>query len=180
MISLSELADYVMPIVPAKTSDFALVFGTRHGVEVLYERAMALGVPQEAMLLECNARNTGENVLMTRELLRGHPRLSKAASVLAVGKISSIRRYLMTIAQHMPHLSTSMYPVNFYGVGREQWHTDPAFHARVMAEYKKIPAYLQAGYLTEIKIDTALSLPRTSMPSPLLFGTAATCVSIRR
>lgn len=186
MTSLSEMAEYVMPNVPAKTSDFALVFGTRHGVdafasaiseiwssgltstivisgghteggarteaEVLCERAVALGVPHESMLLEPNARNTGENVLMTRELLRGHPRLSQAASVLAVGKICSIRRYLMTIARHMPHLSTSMYPVNYFDVEREKWYADSAFHARVVAEYKKIPAYLKAGYLTEITI----------------------------
>jgi uncharacterized SAM-binding protein YcdF (DUF218 family) len=184
MTQYDEIAGYVMPHVPAQPSDFALVFGTRHGVEafadaiaeiwssrltsvivisggqtagetrpeadVLCELAVARGVPRESMLLERRACNTGENVLMTRDLIAADQRLASAKSVLAVGKISAVRRYLMTMARHMAHLRASMYAVNHYNVAREQWYTHPEFRARVLAEYQKIPAYLDAGYLTEI------------------------------
>jgi hypothetical protein len=181
-----EIAAYVMPNVPAEPSDFALVFGTRHGVDafadaiadiwslkltsvivisggstagdekpeadILCELAVSRGVPRQAMLLERNACNTGENVLMTRDLIANDERLAQVKSVLAVGKICSARRYLMTIKRHLAHMRASMYAVNYFNVSRGQWHTDPEFRARVLSEHEKIPKYLDAGYLSEISV----------------------------
>jgi len=184
MSQYDEIADYVMPTVPAQPSDFALVFGTRHGLgafataianiwrlqltsvivisggptagdtrpeaDVLCELAVSRGVPRQAILLERRACNTGENVRLTRELITHDGRLAQAKSVLAVGKICSTRRYLMTIKRHMRQLRASMYAVNYFKVARELWHTDPEFRERVLSERRKIPAYLDAGYLTEL------------------------------
>jgi hypothetical protein len=76
--------------------------------------------------------------------------LEEIKSVLVIGKICSLRRYLMTLERHWPGLIVSACPVNYFGVAKNRWHTHPDFRARVLAEFEKIPAYLQQGFLREL------------------------------
>ncbi|MNV80497.1 hypothetical protein D3C71_1741060 [compost metagenome] len=77
--------------------------------------------------------------------------VSAIRSVLAIGKICSTRRYLMTLERHWPGLQLSCWGVNYFGVPAEKWHESDEFRTRVMGEYAKIPRYLASDFLTELK-----------------------------
>ena len=71
--------------------------------ELLAERAMELGVPEEAILIEGKSTNTGENVSFTRALLEKHGK--KLTSAIAVQKPYMERRAYATIAKQWDELS---------------------------------------------------------------------------
>lgn len=118
--------------------------------EVISERLLQMGVPRDVMILEKSATNTGENVTFSRKKLAETMALEDIKSVLVIGKICSLRRYLMTMERHWPGLVLSAAPVNFFGVDKKQWHTHPDFRARVLAEFEKIPDYLRRDFLREL------------------------------
>lgn len=129
--------------------------GATHGkgeteADVIGEMLVQLGVPQDIMILEKSATNTGENVIFGRRKLSENVALEQIQSVLVIGKICSLRRYLMTLERHWPGLRVSASPVNFFGVDKEHWHTHTDFRARVLDEFQKIPVYLQRDYLREL------------------------------
>lgn len=64
------------------------------------ERAIELGVPAEAVLVETRATNTGENITFTRDLLAAHG--IPAPSVLAVTKPYEERRVHATARKLWP------------------------------------------------------------------------------
>jgi len=118
--------------------------------EVIAERLLQMGVPEDVMILEKSATNTGENVIFSRRKLAETMALDDIKSVLVIGKICSLRRYLMTLERHWPGLVLSAAPVNFFGVNKAHWHTHADFRARVLAEFEKIPDYLQRDFLREL------------------------------
>lgn len=118
--------------------------------EVMAARLEALGVPAGALILETEAMNTGENVRFGRARVAQEMDIAAVRSVLVIGKICSTRRYLMTLARHWPGPRLSVCPVNYFGVAADRWHEHDEFRHRVMKEYDKIPAYLDAGFLQEI------------------------------
>jgi uncharacterized SAM-binding protein YcdF (DUF218 family) len=74
----------------------------RPEAEVFAERAVARGVPREKILLESRSTNTGENVVLTRELLAGqgiHPR-----KLIAVQKPYMERRTFATFGARWPEV----------------------------------------------------------------------------
>jgi len=72
-----------------------------HGEAVHYrEHALALGVPDDAILVEPHARNTGENIAFVRSLLRD--RGISPASVMLVSKPYMERRAYATCRKQWP------------------------------------------------------------------------------
>jgi uncharacterized SAM-binding protein YcdF (DUF218 family) len=66
------------------------------------ERAMELGVPADAILVEPRARNTGENIRFSRALLEEHR--SAVSSVLLVSKPYEERRAYATARKLWPEV----------------------------------------------------------------------------
>ncbi|MFJ9995194.1 YdcF family protein [Streptomyces werraensis] len=66
------------------------------------ERAMELGVPAEAILVEPRARNTGENIRFSRELLEGQQVI--VSSALLVSKPYEERRAYATARKLWPEV----------------------------------------------------------------------------
>jgi len=122
----------------------------RPEAEVIGARLVELGMPPSALVLETAATNTGENVILGRTALAARMEMTDVGSVLAIGKACAMRRYLMTLERHWPGLALSGCPVNYFGVARDCWHEHPEFRARVLAEYEKIPGYLERGFLSEL------------------------------
>ena len=118
--------------------------------EVIAEQLVALGVPQNVLILETEAMNTGENVRFGREKVAEVMDLSVIRSVVVIGKICSTRRYLMTLQKHWPGLSLSICQINYFGIPAARWYEHEEFHARVLGEFNKIPRYLAEGFLEEI------------------------------
>jgi len=123
----------------------------RTEAEVIAERLVALGIPASILILEPAATNTGENVLLGRARIAETIGLEHIDSLLVIGKVCAMRRYLMTLARHWPEPRLSAHPVNYFGLPAERWHEHDEFRARVLGEFGKIPGYIEQGFLREIE-----------------------------
>jgi uncharacterized SAM-binding protein YcdF (DUF218 family) len=121
--------------------------------EIIAERLVQLGMPQESLILEKAATNTGENVIFSRRLAEETLGEGSVQSLLVIGKVCSMRRYLMTLERHWPQPRRFACAVNYFGVERERWHEHEEFRRRVLAEFTKIPEYLKQGFLREVDLD---------------------------
>jgi uncharacterized SAM-binding protein YcdF (DUF218 family) len=120
---------------------------------VLARRMVAVGVPEAAILTEHAATNTGENVIFSLPLLDDRIGLANIRSLIAVGKLCTSRRYLMTLQRHWPEVEKMLVPVNWFGVPREDWHLHDHSRRRVLSEYRKIEPYKAAGFIAEWPAD---------------------------
>jgi uncharacterized SAM-binding protein YcdF (DUF218 family) len=117
---------------------------------VIAGRLVELGVPASILILETEATNTGENVILGRRKVAQAMDIAQVDSVLVIGKVCAMRRYLMTLARHWPGVEVSACAINYFGLPAERWHEHDEFRARVLAEFHKIPHYLQQGFLREL------------------------------
>jgi uncharacterized SAM-binding protein YcdF (DUF218 family) len=117
---------------------------------VIAERLVELGMPAAILILECAATNTGENVILGRCKVAETIDLAQVDSVLVIGKVCAMRRYLMTLARHWPGVAVSACAINYFGLPLERWHEHAEFRARVLAEFHKIPRYLEQDFLREL------------------------------
>lgn len=122
----------------------------RPEADVIAERLIALGMPPSLLILEREATNTGQNVILGRRKVAEYLNLADIDSILVIGKVCAMRRYLMTLARHWPGVAVSACPINYFGLPAERWHEHDEFRARVLAEYDKIPHYLQQDFLREL------------------------------
>jgi uncharacterized SAM-binding protein YcdF (DUF218 family) len=118
---------------------------------VIAERLIQLGIPASILILECEALNTGDNVILGRRKVAQHLDLATVDSVLVIGKVCAMRRYLMTLARHWPDITVSACAINYFGLPAERWHEHDEFRRRVLAEFHKIPHYLQQDFLRELE-----------------------------
>jgi uncharacterized SAM-binding protein YcdF (DUF218 family) len=123
--------------------------------DVIARRLVQLGMPPESLILETAATNTGENVIFSRRLAEQTLGEGSVHSLLVIGKVCSMRRYLMTLERHWPQPRRFACAVNYFGVERERWHEHEEFRRRVLAEFTKIPEYLKQGFLREVDLDGA-------------------------
>jgi len=182
-VKRQQIIDYVAPNVLLFPTKCALAFGTQHGLpkfgadilllfqqgyfqtliisggftthskaseaSVLCDLLNARGIPKSAILIEEHAANTAENVIFTREKFK-HLAVEE---LLLIGKISSKRRYLMTVRKQWPAIrKVCCHGVNYFSCPADQWWKDREFRTRVIAEYRKIPRYIEKGFISEISI----------------------------
>ena len=117
---------------------------------VLYNKLVDRGVNESCIICERNSKNTGENVQLSLPLIKQRIAFDRVRSIIAVGKISSSRRYLMTLERYWPGPKKMILPINYFGVPENRWFEDTEFRSRVMNEWDKIPRYLAMGFLKEI------------------------------
>jgi uncharacterized SAM-binding protein YcdF (DUF218 family) len=117
---------------------------------VIAERLIELGMPASVLILECEAMNTGDNVILGRRKVAQTMDVNEVDSVLVIGKVCAMRRYLMTLARHWPGITVSACAINYFGLPIERWHQHDEFRSRVLAEFHKIPQYLQQDFLREL------------------------------
>lgn len=118
---------------------------------IIAERLVELGIPASILILECEALNTGDNVILGRRKVAQEMDLAGIDNVLVIGKVCAMRRYLMTLARHWPEVSVSACAINYFGLPAERWHEHDEFRRRVLAEFHKIPQYLQQDFLRELE-----------------------------
>lgn len=177
-----QIISYVAPHIKLFPTQYALVFGTRHGVstfahdtaslyrqgyfkklvisggftsgnqseaQVIFRELRMLEVPAHVMLLEEAATNTGENVAFSRAMLAG----LEITEVLLIGKISSKRRYLMTMRKQWPTVGhICCHGVNYFSSDEQHWWRDKDFRERVINEIRKTRSYLHQGLISEVSI----------------------------
>jgi uncharacterized SAM-binding protein YcdF (DUF218 family) len=190
-LARENIYSYVAPGLKLFPTEYALVFGTRHGLETFaaqtsflfragyFRRIIVSGgvtaegqpseaqqlcrtlldcrVPKDALIVEDKSRHTGENVMLSRSLMR----TASIEELFLIGKLSSKRRYLMTVRKQWPEIRRMCcYGVNYFSCDETVWWTDREFRSRVISEYRKIPYYLERGFIVEISIADGIVLDR--------------------
>jgi len=178
-----QIISYVSPYVALFPTRYALEFGTRHGTSAftddilsLYHRGyftnliisggitqqsapseawticqalVARGIPGDSIVLEDKATNTGENVAFSRARLKD----LGITEMLLIGKISSKRRYIMTVRKQWPEIGRiCCHGVNYFPCDEEHWWKNEEFRKRVISECRKIRSYVEKGFISEISI----------------------------
>jgi uncharacterized SAM-binding protein YcdF (DUF218 family) len=180
--SEGDLIQYLSPETDIFSCQLALLFGSRHAQDALAseasrlfregyfkrlivsggntmngriseareiaERLIVRGIPLECLTLEEKASNTGENVIYSR-VLAGE----SVSELFVIGKVYAKRRYAMTIRAQWPEIrKLSCFDVNYFGVAKRDWQSHREMRDRILSEARKIPIYLERGYLKEVQV----------------------------
>ena len=124
--------------------------GPQDEAAVLSRLMIEAGVPRDVILTEHDATNTGENVVFSLPILQSRLGLDNIRSVIALGKVCTSARYLMTLERHWPGVRKMLAPVNYFSHPVEEWPQRPEMRAKVLAEWSKIEPYKAAGYIVEL------------------------------
>jgi uncharacterized SAM-binding protein YcdF (DUF218 family) len=174
---------YVSLYISLFPTTYALVFGTRHGItkfaddilnlynqayfknpiisggvthgsihseaSIMFQALVKRGVPEKFLILEDRARNSGQNVAFGREQVKD----LGIKELLLIGKISSKRRYVMTVRKQWPEIRRiCCYGVNYFSCAEEYWWKDREFRNRVISECRKIRSYIEKRLICDISI----------------------------
>ena len=121
----------------------------RSECEIIKAAMVARGIPPERILEEHRSTNTGENVIFSLPIIEAAVGLKNIRSVICLGNSWTARRYPMTLHRHWPEVEKMLVTVDSFETPRARWHTDPAFRARVLAEWDKIEPYKAKGFIAE-------------------------------
>ena len=121
----------------------------RSECEIIKAAMVARGIPPERILEEHRSTNTGENVIFSLPVIEAAIGLKNIRSVICLGNSWTARRYPMTLHRHWPEVEKMLVTVDSFETPRARWHTDPAFRARVLAEWDKIEPYKAKGFIAE-------------------------------
>lgn len=116
----------------------------------LRRRMIAEGIPAGAILIETEARHSGENVMLSLPILEREIGLARIRSVIAVGQFHTSRRYLMTLERYWPGIEKMLVTVESHGIGRADWHRHPEFISLIRGEMARIEPYLARNIIAEI------------------------------
>ena len=106
----------------------------------IFQVLVKRGISEDRIVLEDKATNSGENVLFSRAKVRD----LDITEILLTGKISSKRRYIMTVRKQWPEIRRiCCYGVNYFSCAEEYWWKDREFRKRVISECRKIRSYIQ-------------------------------------
>src|SRR5579864_4610545 len=129
--------------------------GNESEASTLYQLLLSRGIPEQAMIREHKAMNTLQNVTFSREKVRNFG----IADLLLIGKICSKRRYIMTVRKQWPEIKkVCCHGVNYFSYPVEQWWKDREFRARVISECRKIPGYIEKGFISDVSIVNGIVL----------------------
>ena len=116
------------------------------------EKLIDDGIPEQDVITEEEATNTGENVVFSKRIIEEKIGLKNIRSIIAVGKIHAGRRYLMTLERHFPKDVKKMLAVyNEFETPICRWFENKEFADRVLKEWQVIPEYLGKGWIAEIE-----------------------------
>lgn len=108
------------------------------------------GVPEAVIHCEHRAMNTGENVIFSLPILEDRIGLANIGSLIAVGKLHTSVRYLMTLQRHWPAVRKMLVAVNYHDEPPETWWRHPDLRAQILKEWNKIAPYRAAGFIADL------------------------------
>jgi uncharacterized SAM-binding protein YcdF (DUF218 family) len=107
------------------------------------------GIPDDIILLEPRATNTGENVTFSLPIIERQIGLANIRSLIALGKVCTSIRYLMTLERHWPEVRKMLYAVNYFDHLVAEWDRHPYARKRILAEWMKIEPYKAKGFIID-------------------------------
>lgn len=117
------------------------------------KRAIEMGVPKEAILIENNSTNTGENILFTQKLLQQHH--LDPQSFIVVQKPYMERRSYATFKKHWPDkkLAVTSPQISFEDYPNNEIPMERVIH--IMAgDLQRIKYYPEKGFQIPMEIPT--------------------------
>src|SRR6185369_2518740 len=111
---------------------------------VLRRLLLRADVPEAAILIEPRATNTGENVVFSLPIIDAQIGRSNIKSVIALGKVCTSVRYLMTLQRHWPEVEKMLVAVNYFGHPIAQWPEHAVTRERILREWRKLEPYKAA------------------------------------
>ncbi|MGY3611272.1 MULTISPECIES: YdcF family protein [unclassified Bradyrhizobium] len=116
---------------------------------IIKREMVARGMPEEKILEEHRAMNTGENVIFSLPVIDAALGLKNVRSVICLGNTWTARRYAMTLQRHWPEVEKMLVTIDAFATPRALWHTNPEFRRRVLREWDKIESYKARGFIAE-------------------------------
>jgi uncharacterized SAM-binding protein YcdF (DUF218 family) len=105
------------------------------------------GIPDDIILLESHATNTGENVTFSLPIIERQIGLANIRSLIALGKVCTSVRYLMTLERHWPEVRKMLCAVNYFDHPVAEWDRHPYARKRILAEW--IEPYKAKGFIVD-------------------------------
>lgn len=125
---------------------------TRTEAAVMRDELAARAVPRSRILIEERATNTGENVAYSLPILDRAIGLGNISNLIAVGKLCTSRRYLMTLEKHWPGVRKMFLPIHYHDVPPERWMDHAELRARILGEWRRIVPYFEQGFIAEVDL----------------------------
>jgi len=117
--------------------------------DVLRRALLLADVPDHVILIEPRATNTGENVIFSLPIIDAQIGRNNVNSVIALGKVCTSVRYLMTLQRHWPEVEKMLVAVNYFGHPIAQWPQHAVTRERILSEWHKLEPYKRAGFIAD-------------------------------
>jgi uncharacterized SAM-binding protein YcdF (DUF218 family) len=117
--------------------------------EIMAGLMVERGMPDDIILREDRAKNTGENVIFSLPIIDAALGLASIRGVICLGNSWTARRYPMTLHRHWPDVEKMLVTVDSFATPRALWHTDAEFARRMLHEWHKIEPYKARGFIAE-------------------------------
>ncbi len=127
--------------------------GTIPEAEIMKEKALSLGVPEEVILTEQESNNTTENILCSMLVLERKFLLQNIERLIIVSSPFHIQRLSLTLSRYMPKwIKYSFCYDDNSPVSRDNWMNHPEAKKRVEHEAKGIIFYARNKYIDDKEI----------------------------
>lgn len=169
-MGIDSIVEYIFnPSINDHSPCSLLVLGTSHGIDVFCEEVLiryrqhhykhiiisgykgeaqtiahnleSLGIPKSKMILEHQARNTLENFLLSKPLIKQ----ANIQHLHILGKLYALPRIKLTAYKHLTETKLSFISVDFHEVSAKNWYNNPAFVEKLRNEFVKIKKYAAQG-----------------------------------
>jgi hypothetical protein len=122
--------------------------------ELLKQKAMEQGIPEEDILIENLSQHTKENVLASLLVMDRALYLHNIRRVLVVTTLFHMRRFHLTLKTFMPYwIEYSLCPVNDNTTRMDNWYHSPMGRKRVQLETSKLIKYVQQGVIVDEDVE---------------------------
>ena len=158
-LSIDERLEVAVKLFKDNRAPFILFSGGKgkKGVvaeaKVMKEKAISLGIPEEAILTEEESYNTTENVLCSMLVLERKFLLQNIKRLIVVSSPFHIQRLSLTISRYMPRwIDYSFCYDEDSPTSRKNWLNDPIIKKRVEKEANGIVYYAKNKYIDDKEI----------------------------
>lgn len=158
-LSIDERLEVAVKLFKDNRAPFILFSGGKgkKGVvaeaKVMKEKAISLGIPEEAILTEEDSYNTTENVLCSMLVLERKFLLQNIKRLIVVSSPFHIQRLSLTISRYMPRwIDYSFCYDEDSPTSRKNWLNDPIIKKRVEKEANGIVYYAKNKYIDDKEI----------------------------
>jgi uncharacterized SAM-binding protein YcdF (DUF218 family) len=126
--------------------------------QLLKQKALEYGIPEEDILVEDISMHTKENVLASMLVLDRAFDLHNIRNVLIVTTIYHMRRMHLTLKTYMPDwIHYTFCPVNDQTTREDNWFQYPYGRKRVEIESHKIISYVKQGIIVDEELELSNS-----------------------